>query len=579
MDLGIVTCCRNYGRYLDDWATSLIAMTRRPSMVGIVDAGSTDDSPRLIERAAAKLEAAGFRVLTRRIETQNIGRGRNAAVELADTEWVQHFDCDDQAMPHMIEEFERYADEADVIAAGYERSGNLAAGPRARRRVYSNTQGEQTRKSKAPASGVSPFRKALWEQRPYREDMPGGWDTALWLGFSHLDPPARFVATKRPVFYYRQHGDSIFNTRRVSRRRTVIVGRKLHSIRSGHQGVSVIVPWRPDNGPRDRAWDWIRRRYAALHPWFEVVVGTCPDAHWRKGVAVARAIEQASGWTLVIADADCFVSAKALRDSVAIVETNPEVSWVIPHGKVNRLDEAATAEVMAGPFGRRDFTGLGLQRAAYEGYPGGGMLVIERSKYEASGGIPSVFKGWGAEDEALSVILDTLVPGQRVRLGHDLIHLYHPQLRRLSHDRYQTNRRLYRAIAELEGEPDELWDLLEGWREGRTDGRPRRLDNRVSLVALRSFEIGTRQLQRGATFKATIEHARRLLAMSDPPVAPTRGGKLQMAAIERDERARRTDYRARRLALAGRKTRERANRAPETVDPGAAPNLTRSDYA
>ena len=578
MDLAIVTCCRDYGRYLAEWADGILKMTRRPAMVGMVDAGSRDNTPALMSAAAKKLEAAGIRVKVQRIDSRNIGTARNAAVALSDTEWVQHLDCDDMAMPHMMEEFDRLASQADVIPAGYERTGNLAAGPANRVRIYGRSQGATTRTSKAPASGVSPFKRKLWDQSPYREDMPhGGWDTALWLGFSHLEPAPRFVPTPRPVFWYRQHADSTFNTRRVNGRLSAIAGRKLTQVRNGNAGVSVIVPWRSDGKDRDRAWEWVRRRYAAVHPDYEVVEGICSDRDWRKGMAVADGLAKASGSVIVIADADCILSASALREAVAIVQQEPDVGWVIPHRTVRRLDAASTAALIHSapiPDEMNGWKTRGLQRAAYEGFAGGGMVIVERAKYEASGGIPIVFRGWGAEDEALAIILDTLIAKHR-RLEHDLFHLYHPQERRLTHTRYQDNRRLLRMMMMCEDDPDAMWELLQAWASGRHPGIQG--EPKVRLVALRSYKRGTTTVPRGAVFSATPTEARRILAAHPKDVSLTRSGQSVMASLEADRKKGTVDYQARRLAMAGQKVKAAALQASKPGE-GAA-DLTRSDYA
>ncbi|HEX5096650.1 MAG TPA: glycosyltransferase family A protein, partial [Acidimicrobiia bacterium] len=215
--IAIVTSCRNYGRYLSDWADSIIKLTRRSDVVCIVDDASTDQTPDFVTKAASKLLAAGIPTRTLRIEERNFGKARNAAVRLAgDVTWVQHLDCDDMAMPHMLDDWAALAPTADVVAIGYERVGDLKSGPSNRTKVYKSSRGKSTLESQCPASGVSPFRREFWERRPYVEDMNGGWDTALWIGFGHLN--ARFVATRRPGFMYRQHGDSIFNRRRKHER-------------------------------------------------------------------------------------------------------------------------------------------------------------------------------------------------------------------------------------------------------------------------------------------------------------------------------------------------------------------------
>lgn len=456
LDIAIVTACSGgYGQYLDDWARSIIALKTKPAQVCIAHTASERDA---VEAARALLREAGLRVVTVEADTENVGRLRNAAVGLSEAEWVQHLDCDDMAMPHMLCDVAKVADRADVVAMGYERCGDLAAGPKFKKRTYRDTQGQSTLDSTAPASGVSPFRRSFWERSPYREDMIGGWDTALWLGFAHLD--ARFVATKRPCFWYRQHADSIFNVRRKSKRRTALVGPKLQNLRAGFSGVTVAIPWRPDGGARDRALAWVLERFAALHPDYEVVLGSCPEGEpWNKGKAVADALTRATGLTLVMADADCALPSPALAEAVALV-TSGEAPWVVPHTTVHRLDRESTASVIGGPPDSDGFGG-GLIRPTYEGYAGGGFVVVDRGAYEGVGGIPDRFEGWGSEDEALAMVLDTLV-GEHVRLPYDLWHLWHPAGKRQKDPRAQKNIQMLRAFRRAVGDPEAMWSVVHG---------------------------------------------------------------------------------------------------------------------
>ena len=237
-----------------------------------------------------------------------------------------HLDADDMVMPHCLEDVAALAPRADVVSLGYERCGDLKSGPRNRTRTYRTHQGQATLADPTPSSGVSPFRRSFWERSPYRTDMVGGWDTALWIGFGHLG--ARFVPTKRPCFWYRQHGDSIFNSRRVSTRKTAFTGCKLQSLRRGDRGVSVLVPWAGDGetGPRQRAWQWLSAHYARAHPDWQLIMGTSPR-EWRKGVAVNDALSRAKGAVLLIADADCYLEPAALEKAVDLVERELRPGW------------------------------------------------------------------------------------------------------------------------------------------------------------------------------------------------------------------------------------------------------------
>lgn len=453
MNIGVVTSCHNYGRYLADWAASIVAQRVKPRMAVLVDNGSTDGTPQQIAAAAAALEAAGVRTVTRRIDRCNFGRARNAAVELADTEWVMHFDCDDELLPHALEDAKRIAPRADVIAFGYERSGDLAAGPQNRTRVYSDTCGLDTLQCMAPASGLSPFRRRFWEKRPYPEDMIGGWDTALWLGFAWLG--ARFVATRRPVFKYRQHADSIFNKRRKDKADEAVVAARLMALRRPGNRVSVLVPRGPDGGARDASWAWVRRRYEALYPDWEIVEGHCPG-EWRKGVAVNDAAARASGDVFIIADSDCVLPRAALEEAVAKLRAG--APWVLPHGLVHRLGERATATIIAGDATAERFDGAVIRRP-YRGYAGGGFVVVSRLAFASVGGFPTGFAGWGAEDEALAYILDTML-GPHIRLRHDLWHLWHPPGPRAQDPHYARNVQLCRLYRAAKGRKPAMRSLL-----------------------------------------------------------------------------------------------------------------------
>lgn len=536
LDLAIVTSCHNYGKYLEDWAQSIVHLDEyRPRVCAIVDNGSTDTSPRDIRRAAQILKSAGIECRTARMPYANFGAARNRAVALSgDTEWVMHLDADDVLMTHALQDFAEIAPNADVVGFGYQRSGNLSAGPRNKTRTYSTHRGEKTLRSTAPCSGVSPFRRRFWEHTPYREDMRGGWDTALWIGFAHQN--ARFVPTRRPVFFYRQHADSIFNRRRISERKGKLVGVKLKNLRKPiTDGVSIVVPIMPDSSHRDRSWEWVRRRYEVLHPDWEIIEGRVPaSGKWRKGEAVARGLEQASHHTLIVADSDCIVSPDALERAVATLREE-DVGWVVPHGLVHRVSQEMTDTVLNADPSPYPFSGLKVtyERKPYEGFAGGGMFVVDRSDYEAVGGIPLCFEGWGAEDECLAVVLNTLLEGQ-VRMQHDLWHLWHPTSRSKNVKQNKVNRQMLRLFLQFSVDPDTMWELTKHVREG---GTPRTFANSagsfantILMEAIETHKRGKKIIKKGDLFRATDEEVRRHRARARTIARPVNGSLTSTVA-------------------------------------------------
>jgi glycosyltransferase involved in cell wall biosynthesis len=462
LDLAIVTCVRGYGRYLHDWAEALAALTVRPAMVGIVDGADPADVV-AVDAARARLEQAGFRVRTRSLSGEtNLGVLRNAAVALADTEWIQHLDADDVALPTMLEDVAAAMSEADVVAIGYRRIGDLPAGPHQREKLYTSTTGPDALRHPTPCSGVSPFRRAFWERTPYRQDQRGGWDTSLWRDFARQG--ARFIATPRPGFLYRQHGDSVFNVRRLASDFTrALTEHQLQAAQRGDQGVTVIVPrMHGDQGERALTWAWLKRRLEAQVPAWQLLEGWGAPP-WRKGAAIAQALPRATGRVLVLLDADCALPPEALEEAARLVESG-QALWVVPHTLVRRINQETTAEVLAeSPTVVLPTPTLGLVRPPYKGFAGGGCVVVSKAAYLTTGGIPPSFVGWGSEDECLAIVLDTLV-GPHRRLRYDLLHLWHPERKRElgAMSLTRANRDLLAGYRAAAGDPGRMWQLVRG---------------------------------------------------------------------------------------------------------------------
>ncbi|MDG4792013.1 NTP transferase domain-containing protein [Micromonospora sp. WMMD1102] len=185
--------------------------------------------------------------------------------------------------------------------------------------------------------------------------------------------------------------------------------------------VSVLVPYRGDGGSRDAAWAWVSRRWQAVYPNWELVVGVCPDGPWRKGAAIRDAASRAAGDVLVVADADCWCDGVA----EAVQAAYDGAGWAIPHHNVHRLTESATARILAGGELHGNTT-----RRPYRGFAGGGMFALRRETL-AKVPVDPRFATWGQEDEAAALALGCLA-GQPYRGVAPLWHLYHDPAPRLT---------------------------------------------------------------------------------------------------------------------------------------------------
>jgi hypothetical protein len=194
--------------------------------------------------------------------------------------------------------------------------------------------------------------------------------------------------------------------------------------------IGVVVPYRAGDPVRDLALDYIRAWYREEHPEIsQVTVGgdEWPDRPWSKGAALDHIVRNYSDADiLIVADSDVLVRPEALRRSVAAVSQG--AAWSMPHGTVYRLSRQATNAVYGGWIdGIRALQARSCHRPPHPGPPGGGIVVLTRDAYEASGGIDPRFTNWGGDDISWARALDTMV-GPCVRFDAPMWHLWHPPM-------------------------------------------------------------------------------------------------------------------------------------------------------
>lgn len=221
--------------------------------------------------------------------------------------------------------------------------------------------------------------------------------------------------------------------------------------------VSIVVPFRPDCPYRERAWVFLEARWRSAFPDAQIVVACDGEGPWRKGTAVRRGLELATGDIVAIVDADVWCERAA--QAVELVRVG--APWAMPFKRLIRLTEKATYEVLAGG----DLAEIGKRRRSwaerpYTQHAAGGIVVLRR---EVALAIPidPRFAGWGQEDEAWRFALETLA-GQRARLEATLFHLWHEPAPRLSRAvGSRANVDLRRRYAEARGRREDMRRILD----------------------------------------------------------------------------------------------------------------------
>lgn len=194
---------------------------------------------------------------------------------------------------------------------------------------------------------------------------------------------------------------------------------------------------------RLRSFNWLAARWAALCPEYEVIVAA-PDDYADPGTfnrpqAINRAVLQASGAVLIVADADTAFDAGWPQAAVESIYSGRS-AWVLPQW-YRRLARRSTSRLV-----RRDPDGPieGIVEEETE-YSWSGLVVVPRDGFDACGGFDERFTGWGHDDIAFGVAMETLW-GYHSRLPGQATHLWHPSP--LEHNYGQPNNTAQRELAE-----------------------------------------------------------------------------------------------------------------------------------
>lgn len=174
------------------------------------------------------------------------------------------------------------------------------------------------------------------------------------------------------------------------------------------------MPWRGGCADRERALAWTSTQYPSS---WRLTLARCPDGPWVKAQAVQPALEGSRAEVVVVADADVWCEATA----EAVEAVRAGAPWAKPHTLVYRLNQEATAEVLAGA---EPTISMPRARDPYRGYPGGGIVV---AKPQTLRDIPldPRYEGWGGEDSSWGMALLEMV-GKPWRGEAPLFHLWHP---------------------------------------------------------------------------------------------------------------------------------------------------------
>ena len=192
--------------------------------------------------------------------------------------------------------------------------------------------------------------------------------------------------------------------------------------------LSVLFPYRCDDGPRDRLFGWVLAWWQVNFPEAEICVGRNFEHPFNRGAARNAAFDQSTGSVLIVADADTVPTAQGVKDAIAEVVSTKCWSFPYAEDRYYNLTQAHTETVLHVP--PSDTAAIKFPHEPAEGQydhkitSWAGCLIMPREAWEAVDGYDERFRGWGYEDDSFRMSLDMLWGSHR-RQDSYVCHLFH----------------------------------------------------------------------------------------------------------------------------------------------------------
>lgn len=237
-------------------------------------------------------------------------------------------------------------------------------------------------------------------------------------------------------------------------------------------GISLLVPFRNDHQEgRAENWQWLKQYWEYCLPEAEIIVGDAPGEPFSKSCAVNAAYRASSGDVLVQIDADCYIDPSVILNCAEQIREGRsrepcEYVWFVPYNRLFRLTRVSTLMLIGSepsdPFtfsSPPDDDEVGPTNGSGFGHWFGALIQIyPREAFQFVHGMDARFRGWGGEDVAFVLALDTLFGVHRLTTNQVLT-LWHSVLAKPG-----TNPDLLR-IWENQEDPRKNWKMAGKYRK------------------------------------------------------------------------------------------------------------------
>ncbi|MDQ0246203.1 putative glycosyltransferase involved in capsule biosynthesis [Bacillus fengqiuensis] len=220
--------------------------------------------------------------------------------------------------------------------------------------------------------------------------------------------------------------------------------------------VSILLPFKTDNGIRHAELQWVIRFYYKIMPGVEICVGENFDEIFSRSKAINAAARKATRNVYVLADCDVIYDPDLIVEALHLLQQAP---WVIPFNRVLDISKEKTEKLIQT---EPEWPLPSIEAHCQEGFMApsfaGKINIFSREAFENVGGFDERFVGWGGEDDAFVNAMNTLC-GPFARLNKTIYHLWHPFAGH-SNPHYGANLEIVKSYLQAYGNQEAMKRLI-----------------------------------------------------------------------------------------------------------------------
>ncbi len=197
--------------------------------------------------------------------------------------------------------------------------------------------------------------------------------------------------------------------------------------------LSIVIPFRAVEPRREQIFNWILDRFQTMEfndLGFEVIVSDS-DSHkdFNRSQARNKGAAQAKGDLILFADADTYMIADQIYRNIRAMR-NDETMWVVCQQTYYIATNETTDYILSRePNTREDFREMPMLDTLRNSISVAGGYMVNKEQFESVGGYDERFNGWGYEDTAFLMSMETLWDYSVRPKDSYVIHLEHPAMR------------------------------------------------------------------------------------------------------------------------------------------------------